>query len=53
MVVNDAANLSGRVQKPHRTQVRIAAQGPQVGRVVGLTDQTDLFHTMARALDLE
>ena len=36
----------------HGTQVRIAAQGPQAANVVGVTDQTDLFHTMARALGL-
>jgi alkaline phosphatase len=32
------------------TQVRIAAMGPQAGNVVGVTDQTDLFRLMARAL---
>ena len=35
------------------TQVRIAAQGPGAARVVGVTDQTQLFHTIARALSLE
>jgi alkaline phosphatase len=34
-------------------QVRIAAQGPQAANVVGVTDQTDLFHTLARALGIE
>lgn len=34
------------------TQVRIAAYGPGAGNVVGLTDQTDLFYTMKRALGL-
>ena len=34
-------------------EVRIAAQGPQAANVVGVTNQTDLFHTMARALGLE
>jgi alkaline phosphatase len=31
----------------------VAAQGPQAAGVLGITDQTDLFHTMARALGLE
>jgi alkaline phosphatase len=30
--------------------VRIAAMGPQAGNVVGVTDQTDLFRLMVRAL---
>jgi alkaline phosphatase len=49
MVVNYATNLDGRSQSHTGTQVRIAAQGPG-GQLVGVTDQTDLFHTMARAL---
>ena len=52
MVVNYATNLDGRSQSHTGTQVRIAAQGPQAANVVGVTDQTDLFHTMARALGL-
>jgi alkaline phosphatase/streptomycin-6-phosphatase len=32
------------------TQVRIAAMGPQAANVTGLTNQTDLFRTMERAL---
>lgn len=32
------------------SQVRVAARGPQAANVVGLIDQTDLFHIMARAL---
>ena len=35
------------------SEVRIAAQGPQGASVVGVTNQTDLFHTIARALGLE
>ncbi len=35
------------------SEVRIAAQGPQAANVVGISNQTDLFHTMARALGLE
>ena len=53
MVINYATNLNGRSQSHTGTQVRIAAQGPQAANVVGLTDQTDLFHTMMRALGLE
>jgi alkaline phosphatase len=52
MVVNYATNLDGRSQSHTGTQVRIAAQGPQAANVAGVTDQTDLFHTMARALGL-
>jgi alkaline phosphatase len=32
------------------TQVRIAAMGPLAGNVVGVTDQTDLFRLMVRAM---
>ena len=53
MVVNYATNLDGRSQSHTGTEVRIAAQGPQGANVVGVTNQTDLFHTMARALGLE
>jgi len=34
------------------TEVRIAASGPQAANVLGVTNQTDLFFTMARALGL-
>ena len=53
MVVNYATNISGRSQNHTGTEVRVAAQGPQAANVVGVIDQTDLFHTMARALGLE
>ena len=53
MVVNYATNLAGRSQSHTGTEVRIAAQGPQAANVIGVTDQTDLFHTMSRALGLE
>jgi alkaline phosphatase/streptomycin-6-phosphatase len=52
MVVNYATNLDGRSRAHTGTQVRIAAQGPQAANVAGVTDQTDLFSTMARALGL-
>jgi alkaline phosphatase len=35
------------------TQVRVAAYGPRAGKVVGLTDQTDLFFTMTDALGID
>ncbi len=53
MVVNYATNLHGRSQSHTGTQVRVAAQGPQAANVVGVTDQTALFHTMARVLGIE
>ncbi len=53
MVVNYATNLTGRSQSHTGTEVRIAAQGPQAANVVGTTDQTELFHTLSRALGLE
>jgi alkaline phosphatase len=34
------------------TQLRIAGYGPQAANIVGLTDQTDLFFTIKRALAL-
>jgi alkaline phosphatase/streptomycin-6-phosphatase len=37
-------------QKHTGTQVRIAARGPFSDRVLGVTDQTDLFETMKRAI---
>ncbi len=53
MVVNYATNLPGRSQSHTGTQVRIAAEGPGAFNVLGITDQTDLFHTMTRTLGLE
>jgi alkaline phosphatase len=53
MVVNYGTNLHGRSQSHTGTEVRLAAQGPQAANVVGITDQTELFHTMARALGIE
>jgi alkaline phosphatase len=48
------ANGSSRSSQDHTgTEVRLAAQGPQAARVLGVTNQTDLFHTMAAALGLE
>jgi alkaline phosphatase len=53
MTINYATNLDTRSQSHTGTEVRIVAQGPQAANVLGTTDQTDLFHTMARALGLE
>jgi alkaline phosphatase len=53
MVVNYATNLNGRSQSHTGTEVRIAAQGPQAANVVGITNQTDLFHTVGRALGVD
>ncbi|ROQ41529.1 alkaline phosphatase [Frondihabitans sp. PhB188] len=44
---------AGGSQQHTGTQVRIAAYGPGAANVVGLTDQTDTFFTMARALKLD
>jgi alkaline phosphatase len=46
------ATAKGESQQHTGTQVRIAAVGPQAANVLGITDQTDLFHTMSRALKL-
>jgi alkaline phosphatase len=53
MTVNYGTRLHGMSQDHTGSQVRIAAQGPQAFNVVGVTQQTDLFHTMARALGFE
>jgi alkaline phosphatase len=43
------ADITGS-QQHTGTEVRIAAGGPQAANVLGVTDQTDLFFTMGRAL---
>lgn len=53
MYVSYATEPHGVSQDHTGSQLRIAAQGPQAANVVGVTDQTELFHTMARALGLE
>ena len=52
MTINYATNTPGESQEHTGTQVRIAGDGPQAANVVGVTDQTDLFHTFSRALAL-
>ena len=39
----------GGSQSHTGAQVRVAAQGPQAANVVGLNDQTELYHVIARA----
>ncbi|MEU6660321.1 alkaline phosphatase [Streptomyces sp. NPDC046821] len=48
--VNYSTNTPGQSQEHTGTEVRIAAQGPQAYRVLGVTDQTDLFTTLREAL---
>ncbi|CAM5475134.1 alkaline phosphatase [Streptomyces spiroverticillatus] len=50
--VNYSTNTPGKSQEHTGVQVRIAAQGPQAYRVLGVTNQTDLFGTMREALKL-
>ncbi|MFH8344746.1 alkaline phosphatase [Streptomyces sp. NPDC018045] len=50
--VNYSTNTPGKSQEHTGTQVRIAAQGPQAYRVLGVTDQTQLFATIRGALRL-
>ncbi|MFT3872878.1 MAG: alkaline phosphatase [Nocardioides sp.] len=52
MTLSYGTASAGGSQEHTGTQVRIAAFGPRAGNVVGLTDQTDLFFTIARALSL-
>ncbi|HEY7289752.1 MAG TPA: alkaline phosphatase [Vicinamibacterales bacterium] len=53
MTMNYGTRAHGESQDHTGSEVRIAAQGPQAASVVGVTNQTDLFHTMARALGIE
>ncbi|GAA4205662.1 alkaline phosphatase [Actinocatenispora rupis] len=50
--VSYGTNTPGKSQEHTGTQVRIAAQGPHGDRVLGVTDQTDLFTTIRTALAL-
>ncbi|WP_243758184.1 alkaline phosphatase [Allobranchiibius sp. GilTou38] len=53
MTLNYATAAAGASQQHTGTQLRIAGYGPQAANVVGLTDQTDLFFTISRALELD
>jgi alkaline phosphatase len=52
MTINYATRAHMQSQDHTGTQVRIAAQGPQAFRVLGVTNQTDLFTTFTQALGL-
>ncbi len=52
MTISYGTAAAGGSQEHTGTQVRIAGYGPQAANVVGLTDQTDLHFTIARALRL-
>jgi alkaline phosphatase/streptomycin-6-phosphatase len=52
MTINYATRMHMQSQDHTGTQVRIAAQGPHATRVLGVTNQTDLFTTMTQALGL-
>ncbi len=52
MTVNYGTSPAGGSQQHTGSQLRVSGYGPQAANVVGLTDQTDLFFTMARALNL-
>jgi len=53
MTINYGTRAHGTSQDHTGSEVRLAAQGPQAANVLGVTNQTDLFHTVARALGLE
>ena len=52
MAISYGTSMPGDSQQHTGSQVRIAGYGPQAAGIVGLTDQTDLFHTITRALGL-
>ena len=52
MTISYATRAHMQSQDHTGTQVRIAAQGPQAAHVMGVTNQTDLFDTITRALGL-
>ncbi|MEC3976694.1 alkaline phosphatase [Amycolatopsis sp. H20-H5] len=52
MTLNYGTALPGSSQEHTGTQIRVAGYGPQAANVVGLTNQTDLFGTLKRALRL-
>lgn len=52
MTISYATSPEGASQQHTGTQLRVAGYGPQAGNIVGLTDQTDLFFTISRALTL-
>lgn len=53
MIVAYGTSPEGGSQQHTGAQVRIAGYGPGAANVIGLTDQTDLFFTATRALNLQ
>ena len=53
MTINYGTRAHGQSQDHTGSEVRIVAQGPHAQDVVGMTNQTDLFHTIARALGID
>jgi len=51
MAIAYSTNSYHRPMEHTGTEVRIAAMGPQAANVVGITDQTDLFRVMLRAME--
>lgn len=52
MTISYGTGAAGSSQQHTGSQLRIAGYGPQAANVAGLTDQTDLFFTISRALGL-
>lgn len=50
LTLSYGTNVPGSSQDHTGTEVRIAAQGPQAANVLGVTDQTDLFRLLSRAI---
>jgi len=53
MTISYGTATAGGAQQHTGSQLRIAGYGPQAANIEGLTDQTDLFFTISRALDLK
>lgn len=53
MKISYGTAAAGGSQQHTGTQLRIAGYGPGAANVVGLTDQTDTYFTMVRALGLQ
>jgi alkaline phosphatase len=53
MKISYGTAAAGGSQQHTGSQLRIAGYGPGAANVVGLTDQTDTFFTMSRALKLD
>lgn len=52
MTLSYGTAATGGSQQHTGSQLRIAGYGPQAANIEGLTDQTDLFFTISRALNL-